>query len=248
MLNRFANYLTDMMYKYFPTAHSSRPVYVYGFELLLSTGCSVASIMALSAVFSLVHYALLFLGVFMSLRLFNGGFHAKTYEKCFLVTNAVYLIVLLTSLFVQNIAQISMTGYLLISLFQHVSVQATILVALTHGSVVTWGRQIEIHARVHDIHHRADLSIAHLHLHIPLEIMAGEALIHIQSPLVPGLYFPETHGDRGPIFAANGGEGRALPALELQFIARQLARANIFRRGTAVFHLLLIEVAAVGNV
>ncbi|NBI17462.1 hypothetical protein D1841_06710 [Neglecta sp. X4] len=115
MLNRFANYLTDMMYKYFPTAHSSRPVYVYGFELLLSTGCSVASIMALSAVFSLVHYALLFLGVFMSLRLFNGGFHAKTYGKCFLVTNAVYLIVLLTSLFVQNIAQISMTGYLLIT-------------------------------------------------------------------------------------------------------------------------------------
>ncbi len=115
MLNRFANHLTDMMYKYFPTAHSSRPVYVYGFELLLSTGCSVASIMALSAVFSLVHYALLFLGVFMSLRLFNGGFHAKTYGKCFLVTNAVYLIVLLTSLFVQNIAQISMTGYLLIT-------------------------------------------------------------------------------------------------------------------------------------
>ena len=115
MLNRFANYLTDMMYKYFPTAHSSRPVYVYGFELLLSTGCSVASIMALSAVFSLVHYALLFLGVFISLRLFNGGFHAKTYGKCFLVTNAVYLIVLLTSLFVQNIAQISMTGYLLIT-------------------------------------------------------------------------------------------------------------------------------------
>ena len=115
MLNRFANYLTDMMYKYFTTAHSSRPVYVYGFELLLSTGCSVASIMALSAVFSLVHYALLFLGVFMSLRLFNGGFHAKTYGKCFLVTNAVYLIVLLTSLFVQNIAQISMTGYLLIT-------------------------------------------------------------------------------------------------------------------------------------
>ena len=115
MLNRFANYLTDMMYKYFPTSHSSRPVYVYGFELLLSTGCSVASIMALSAVFSLVHYALLFLGVFISLRLFNGGFHAKTYGKCFLVTNAVYLIVLLTSLFVQNIAQISMTGYLLIT-------------------------------------------------------------------------------------------------------------------------------------
>ena len=104
-----------MMYKYFPTAHSSRPVYVYGFELLLSTGCSVVSIVALSAVFSLVHYALLFLGVFISLRLFNGGFHAKTYGKCFLVTNAVYLIVLLTSLFVQNIAQISMTGYLLIT-------------------------------------------------------------------------------------------------------------------------------------
>ena len=117
MLNRFANYLTDMMYKYFPTAHSSRPVYVYGFELLLSTGCSVVSIMALSAVFSLVHYALLFLGVFISLRLFNGGFHAKTYGKCFLVTNAVYLIVLLTSLFVQNIAQISIyrIGYLLIT-------------------------------------------------------------------------------------------------------------------------------------
>ncbi|MCI9544066.1 MAG: accessory gene regulator B family protein [Acutalibacter muris] len=117
MLNRCANYLTDMMYKFCPLAHSSRPVYVYGFELLLSTGCSIASIIVLSAVFSLVHYALLFLGVFISLRLFNGGFHAKTYGKCFLVTNAVYLIVLSTSLFVQNIAQISIyrIGYLLIT-------------------------------------------------------------------------------------------------------------------------------------
>lgn len=117
MLNQCANFLTEMMYRYCQIDHSRRPVYVYGFELLLSTGCSVASILTLSAVFSLVHYALSFLVVFISLRLFNGGFHAKTYGRCFLVTNAVYLLVLSISLFAQDIAPASTyrTGYFLIT-------------------------------------------------------------------------------------------------------------------------------------
>lgn len=117
MLNQWANRLTDTLYRHCPIDSSRRQVYVYGFELLISTSSSILSILVLSALLSLPHYAVIFLTVFISLRLFNGGFHAKTYGRCFFLTNAVYVAVLIATLFFQNIlpASTHRAGYILIT-------------------------------------------------------------------------------------------------------------------------------------
>ena len=50
-----------------------RPIYVYGFQLLLSTISSLTSILLISACIKRLSYAMCFLLFFFVLRLFCGG-------------------------------------------------------------------------------------------------------------------------------------------------------------------------------
>lgn len=70
-----------------------RPIYVYGFQLLLSTISSLTSILLISACIKRLSYAMCFLLFFFVLRLFCGGYHAKTFVKCFIVTNLSFLMI-----------------------------------------------------------------------------------------------------------------------------------------------------------
>lgn len=94
MLRTCAARLTDQVYKHCPLPEARRPVYLYGFELFLSTASSIVSILILSLLFSVFPSTLLFLLLFCSLRSFVGGYHAKTYFRCFLLTHFVYFSVL----------------------------------------------------------------------------------------------------------------------------------------------------------
>ena len=92
---------------------AKRPIFIYGFQLTLSALCSLLSISILSVCLGTPLSALMFYLVFFLMRLFSGGYHASSYHRCFLLTNAVYLaIVLFAGLF----AQIS-------SFFFHISIQ-----------------------------------------------------------------------------------------------------------------------------
>ena len=66
-------------------------MYVYGSELALSTLTSCFTILTISFVLGDIRIGLLFLFVFISVRLFAGGFHASTYVRCFITSNLVYL-------------------------------------------------------------------------------------------------------------------------------------------------------------
>lgn len=99
MLNQWAQRLTSTLFYHTQIDNSRRTTFIYGFELLLSTSLSIFSIIIISAFLSCLSHAIIFLVVFISLRLFNGGFHAKTYRRCFLLTNAVYLTVLAASVY-----------------------------------------------------------------------------------------------------------------------------------------------------
>lgn len=103
MLNQWAQRLTDVLIAHNAIDTSRRPTFIYGFELLLSTSLSVLSIIIISAYLSQLSAALTFLLIFISLRLFNGGAHAKTYRRCFLMTNAVYFIVLMLSTWASSV-------------------------------------------------------------------------------------------------------------------------------------------------
>ncbi len=93
MLNRVSESLTDILFRHYNIEASKRPIYVYGFELLISTSASAISILLLSAIFDFFPVAIVFLAVFMPLRSFVGGYHAETYGRCFVLTNIIYILV-----------------------------------------------------------------------------------------------------------------------------------------------------------
>ena len=97
MLHSCAEYLTHTLYRHCPLSEEKRPVFVYGFELSLSTLSSILSIILLSIIFKNVYSSLLFLYIFFFLRLFSGGYHAPTYSRCFILTNAIFVFVYLLS-------------------------------------------------------------------------------------------------------------------------------------------------------
>lgn len=97
MLQSFAKYLTDTLYRHCPLSPQKRPIFQYGFEITTSTLSSAFSILLISIILRDVLSACLFLGIFFFLRLFAGGYHAPTYARCFILTNSVYLMVYLVS-------------------------------------------------------------------------------------------------------------------------------------------------------
>ena len=68
------------------------PLYEYGFELLFSTVITVLSIILLGILWKELLCTMTFLLFFMPIRITAGGYHAKTYGKCFIVTNLIAMI------------------------------------------------------------------------------------------------------------------------------------------------------------
>lgn len=93
MLGIIASHFTEQLYAHCHLNPSKKAIYKYGFQLCLSSLASACSITVLSILLGDVCSSLLFIGVFYFLRLYTGGYHASTYARCFLLTNAVYLMV-----------------------------------------------------------------------------------------------------------------------------------------------------------
>lgn len=70
MLHSCAEYLTHTLYRHCPLSEEKRPVFVYGFELSLSTLSSILSIILLSIIFKNVYSSLLFYIPFSSCAFF----------------------------------------------------------------------------------------------------------------------------------------------------------------------------------
>lgn len=68
---------------------------IYGLELIISTVVSFISILIISMLMLDFLSGVVFIFIFAPLRLYVGGYHAKTYRKCFFVTNVSYLFLLI---------------------------------------------------------------------------------------------------------------------------------------------------------
>ena len=82
MLNRCACLLTDKLCRRGVVEEQKRPVFIYGFELLMSTLSSMVSIFIFSLLLGAPYASLCFFVAFMGLRFFAGGYHAPTYRLC----------------------------------------------------------------------------------------------------------------------------------------------------------------------
>lgn len=86
-------------------------VYVYGFELLISSISSTVLIFLIGLLTHNILQTIAFLVTFILLRQFSGGYHANTYGVCFVVTLSVFGLVLLLA----NHIQIHLTAFWVLS-------------------------------------------------------------------------------------------------------------------------------------
>lgn len=79
MLHTSAVSFTDFLYRHCNLPIGRKSVYVYGAELFFSTSFGTISILLIAVLAGQFISGILFLLVFISLRIFVGGFHASTY-------------------------------------------------------------------------------------------------------------------------------------------------------------------------
>lgn len=91
MLQQCASQIVDFLYNNSELDKTKKSIYRYGTELTLSTVAAVVSILLLAYLLNNLCYGIIFITVFISLRLPGGGYHASTYRNCFILTNSVFL-------------------------------------------------------------------------------------------------------------------------------------------------------------
>lgn len=82
VINKISVKLTNFLVKTGIIDCSDDEVYIYGFELCISSVISVLIILALAIASGMYIESILFYAVFCVTRLYSGGLHAETYLKC----------------------------------------------------------------------------------------------------------------------------------------------------------------------
>lgn len=104
MLYKIANLLSKNLAAKLNDTEEKVEIYTYGLELIISTLCAWLSILFISLILNDVLSGVIFISFYSTLRFFVGGYHAKSYLKCFIVSNITYCIILLLE---QNIVIIN---------------------------------------------------------------------------------------------------------------------------------------------
>lgn len=102
-------------------------IYIYGVELIISTLFCLVSILLVSSLLSSFTSGLVFISVFVPLRLFTGGYHAATYRKCFIISNLSYLLILFLKCITWRTVSMEMWWCLLIGTCLYIIMNAPII-------------------------------------------------------------------------------------------------------------------------
>ncbi len=95
MLNKIAGTLSTYLFSRKLISAEDIDMHTYGFELLISFLFSSSLILLSGIIFGCVVETLVFMGVFIFLRSFSGGYHALTYSFCTIITMSIYSSVML---------------------------------------------------------------------------------------------------------------------------------------------------------
>ena len=102
MLNKTSTFLAHRLLMLGAITEDTLDIYVYGFELLISFLFSTSMILLAGILVGKIIETVAFLAVFIFLRSFSGGFHAKTYLICNIVTLSTFSFVMLASHFLDT--------------------------------------------------------------------------------------------------------------------------------------------------
>ena len=89
MLYRIADKCTSLLIRRGIIEPQKKNIFFYGFELWWSTFFCVSFILLWGSLFHCLKETAIFIVTFMSIRIPAGGYHAKSYGRCFVLTNCV---------------------------------------------------------------------------------------------------------------------------------------------------------------
>ncbi len=115
MLNKISNLIVNVLINKKSIEEKDRPIYLYGTMLLLSTLAGILSIIIISLIFFDFITVLVFFIFFIPLRVHAGGYHCKNYSSCFIVSNILFIAVVLLAKISYNSYFFSVYGAILIS-------------------------------------------------------------------------------------------------------------------------------------
>lgn len=97
MLRFVAEKCTAVLINHNTISYDQRNIYIYGFELFCSTAFCIISILTIGALFGYLNLAAAFVLFFVPIRVPAGGYHAKSYGRCFILTNSVAIVCVIIS-------------------------------------------------------------------------------------------------------------------------------------------------------
>jgi len=107
MITEAANHIVDFIYSKNNLSTDERDIYVYGYEIIISSGITFMLLIITGLLFGKLIEAAAFFCVFYLLRRRTGGYHANTYFKCNLIFECnILLVMILSSLNIAFFAEI----------------------------------------------------------------------------------------------------------------------------------------------
>lgn len=106
MIQKLASEVADYFIKKDIFKDTEREVYIYGFDLMISGLMNVLLVLIAGIILNSLTYALIFVFVMITVRMYTGGYHADTHIMC----NIIFL-----SAFLVSIATLNVINYFSIS-------------------------------------------------------------------------------------------------------------------------------------
>lgn len=92
-----AYYMSDQLVKRKIIEEDLADVYRYGLEILLTSSLTSLCLLLIASLLGSCMHGILYLIITIPLRVTAGGYHAKTYRNCFIISNLTYIVVYLSA-------------------------------------------------------------------------------------------------------------------------------------------------------
>lgn len=90
MLYIISVFLTENMRREKVIKEEEVEIYQYGIQITMANLINLLGILAIGVLLKTLMFIILFYCVFSSLRIFCGGYHAKSFQNCFLLTMLIF--------------------------------------------------------------------------------------------------------------------------------------------------------------
>lgn len=95
MIHNLSNTITTFFFKKNMIETSEIAIFCYGMEVIVSTFVGISTIILISAFLKNISFGILYLLYIVPIRMYVGGYHAKSYLKCNIVFSCFFIIALL---------------------------------------------------------------------------------------------------------------------------------------------------------